>query len=70
MATLVAEQTQLKGERVRMVARKIDPPCLSKSDRSGTHKRLFTVARGSVVCTIEQAAKWVYDQPDHDNPTR
>jgi len=62
MTTVVEHGARLRGERVRIVARGIDMPRLSQKDRSGTHKRMVTVAHGSVECTLEQAARWVYDQ--------
>jgi hypothetical protein len=61
---LVAEGSKLRGERIRVVAREIADPRLSATERSSSHKRKFTVARGSVVCTIEQAARYVYEHPE------
>jgi hypothetical protein len=54
----------LKGDRVRIVARSIDAARLSQQERSGRHKRQFTVARDTVECTIEIPVKWKVDQKD------
>lgn len=62
MAELVGTLDRLKGERIFIVARRIDDPRLSKTERSGTHKRMETTARDSVVCTIEAPFQWVLDR--------
>jgi len=43
----------LRGERVYIIARSIDPPRLSKDARSGRHKRQETKARENVKCIVE-----------------
>ena len=59
--TLHGSGDKLSAERVRIVARKIAPPRLSK-ERSGDHKRMETTAKDSVVCTIEAKYHWVKDK--------
>jgi hypothetical protein len=53
---------KLLGDKVRIVARDIDKPILSKSERSGTHKRMFTIARDSVECMVEFPKRWRTEQ--------
>ena len=62
MATVIKAGDELHGMVVRIFARKIDNPWLSKSERSGTHKRMETVARDTVRCVIEQPHRWVLQQ--------
>jgi hypothetical protein len=59
---LVGRLDQISGQRVYIVAREIDQPKLSKTERSGTHKRMETTARRDVVCTIEVPFQFVQDR--------
>jgi hypothetical protein len=62
MTVLTQAGDKLQGNRIRIVARKIDAPRLSWEERSGTHKRMFTVARDTVECIIEEPARWVMEK--------
>jgi hypothetical protein len=62
MAELTKSGDVLSGERIYIMARSIDAPRLSKTARSGTHKRMETTARRDVICTIEAPAKWIEQQ--------
>jgi hypothetical protein len=62
MAELTKPNDVLSGERIYIIARSIDPPRLSKAERSGKHKRMETTARRDVICTIEAPAKWIEQQ--------
>jgi hypothetical protein len=62
MVELTKQGDLVRGEKVHIVARRIDPPFRSTNERSGTHGRMETSARGSVVCVIEQSVAWVYQQ--------
>jgi hypothetical protein len=59
MAVLINLGDKLQGDKIRIVARSIDDPRLSKDERSGRHKRMFTIARDTVECYVEIPARWV-----------
>ncbi len=62
MAIGVNAGDELHGYVIRITARHIAPPRLSDDERSGTHRRMFTVARDTVKCKIEQPARWVVEK--------
>jgi hypothetical protein len=59
MAVLTNQGDKIQGDKVRIVARDIDRPRLSQDERSGRHKRMFTIARDTVECFVEMPARWV-----------
>ena len=63
MAILQEQDAELRGDRVVIIARRIDPPVLSTEHRSGRHKRMTTKARDEVRCILEQPYKFILDKP-------
>ena len=60
MTEIQGQGDVLRGEGVYITAREIASPRLSKTARSGRHKRQETTARHNVVCRVEVA--WILTQ--------
>ena len=61
MAELREAGDRVVGERLYVVARKINNPRKSKV-HSSTHYRMETKAITSAWCEVEKAVKWIRDQ--------